>query len=181
MRFNKTFHIPYLYNSKNKLMSQTYHTKVNNTYDFDLSNEAINALDGIKESDNHYHILNNNTTFKAEILHSDFNAKDYQVKINGNLYHVAIEDHLDALIKDLGFEIGATKQVNEIKAPMPGLILDIAVKVGQEVQEDDTLLILEAMKMENVITSPRSGVIKSVSVKQGDAVDKNQLLIEFEA
>ncbi len=63
---------------------------------------------------------------------------------------------------------------------MPGLILDINVKVGQEVQENDALLILEAMKMENIITSPRNGIIKSVSVKNGDAVEKNHLLIEFE-
>ncbi|MBO6632249.1 MAG: acetyl-CoA carboxylase biotin carboxyl carrier protein subunit, partial [Psychroserpens sp.] len=51
---------------------------------------------------------------------------------------------------------------------------------GTEVQEDDTLLILEAMKMENVITSPRQGVIKSISVTKGETVDKNALLVEFE-
>jgi biotin carboxyl carrier protein len=54
------------------------------------------------------------------------------------------------------------------------------VKPGQEVKEDDSLLILEAMKMENVITSPREGIIKSVEVKQADTVEKNALLIEFE-
>lgn len=162
-------------------MSQTYHTIVNNTFDFDLKTEAINALDSVKQSENQYHILNNNTSYKAEILQADFIRKSYQVKINGTIYNIGIEDHLDNLIKDLGFEIGAAKQINDVKAPMPGLILEIAIKVGQEVKEDDTLVILEAMKMENVITSPRSGVIKSVSVKQGDAVDKNQLLIEFEA
>ena len=80
----------------------------------------------------------------------------------------------------MGFETGTTKKVNEIKAPMPGLILDINVEIGQEVKEDDPLLILEAMKMENALTSPRDGVIKSISVTKGDAVDKNQLLIEFE-
>ncbi|MCL4125700.1 UNVERIFIED_CONTAM: hypothetical protein GTU68_028898 [Idotea baltica] len=63
---------------------------------------------------------------------------------------------------------------------MPGLILDINVKVGQEVIEDDALLILEAMKMENVLTAPRDGMIKSITVSKGDAVDKNQLLITFE-
>jgi biotin carboxyl carrier protein len=63
---------------------------------------------------------------------------------------------------------------------MPGLILDINVKIGQKVKEDDPLLILEAMKMENVLTSPRDGIIKSISVSKGDAVNKNQLLIEFE-
>ena len=80
----------------------------------------------------------------------------------------------------MGFEVGATKKVNDIKAPMPGLILDINVKVGQEVKENDALLILEAMKMENVLTSPRDGVIKSISVNKGNAVEKNQLLIVFE-
>jgi biotin carboxyl carrier protein len=63
---------------------------------------------------------------------------------------------------------------------MPGLILDIYVTVGQEVKEDDTLVILEAMKMENSILSPREGIIKSINITKGDAVDKNHLLIEFE-
>ena len=80
----------------------------------------------------------------------------------------------------MGFEIGATKKINEIKAPMPGLILSVDVKVGQEVKEDDALLVLEAMKMENVLTSPRNGIIKSISITKGETVNKNQLLIEFE-
>jgi biotin carboxyl carrier protein len=80
----------------------------------------------------------------------------------------------------LRFEVGLTKQVNAIKAPMPGLILEINVVVGQTVQENDPLLILEAMKMENSFLSPRDGVIKSIAVTKGDAVDKGQLLIEFE-
>ena len=80
----------------------------------------------------------------------------------------------------MGFALSSTKDVGLIEAPMPGLILDINVRVGQAVNEDDPLLILEAMKMENVITSPRDGIIKSVSVKKGEAVDKNHVLIEFE-
>ena len=76
--------------------------------------------------------------------------------------------------------MGASKQVNAIKAPMPGLILSIHVEVGQEVQENDSLLILEAMKMENNFNSPRAGKIKSILVEKGQAVDKGQLLIEFE-
>lgn len=63
---------------------------------------------------------------------------------------------------------------------MPGLILDILVEEGQEVNEEDQLVILEAMKMENVITSPRNGVIKKIGVSKGDAVDKKQMLIEFQ-
>ena len=80
----------------------------------------------------------------------------------------------------MGFEVGASKVVNNIKAPMPGLILDINVKVGQDIKEDAPLLVLEAMKMENTLLSPRDGVIKYIAVSKGEAVDKNQLLIEFE-
>lgn len=80
----------------------------------------------------------------------------------------------------MGFEVGAGKLVNAIKAPMPGLVLNINVEVGQEVEENDSLLVLEAMKMENNFASPRAGKIKSILVEKGQAVDKGQLLIEFE-
>ena len=80
----------------------------------------------------------------------------------------------------MGFSVGSSKHIDLIKAPMPGLILEINVVVEQKVKEDDPLLILEAMKMENVLTSPREGIIKNIAVEKGDAVEKNALLIEFE-
>lgn len=154
--------------------------KVNNLHSFDISKKDIEQLDAIETTSNQFHILQNNKSTKVSIVDSDFNNKNYTIKVNNNTYTVDINDNLDQLIADLGFEIGATKQVNDIKAPMPGLILEINVSQGQEVKEDDAVLILEAMKMENVLTSPREGVIKSVKVKQGETVDKNSLLIEFE-
>ena len=157
-----------------------YKIKVNASNTFEISKENLESLDAIKTSTNHYHILQNNTSIKAEVLNSEFNKKTYSVKVNNNTYDVVINDTLDQQIEALGFEIGATKQVNNIKAPMPGLILEISVSVGNEVKENDALLILEAMKMENVIKSPRDGVIKSVKVNKGETVDKNSLLIEFE-
>ncbi|WP_040253952.1 acetyl-CoA carboxylase biotin carboxyl carrier protein subunit [Psychroserpens mesophilus] len=157
-----------------------YKIKVNNSHSFDISTTDLDKLDIIETSKNQFHILLNNNSVKASVLKSDFNKKCYTVKVNNNTYEVDINDDLDQLIVALGFEVGATKQVNNIKAPMPGLILEINVSEGQNVQEDDALLILEAMKMENVITSPREGIIKSIKVKQGQTVDKNSLLIEFE-
>lgn len=157
-----------------------YKIKVNNAYSFDLSQAELNQLDAIETTTNQFHVLEDNRSTKASVLNSDFNNKSYTVKVNNNTYDVVIHNELDQLISHLGFEVGVTKQVNNIKAPMPGLILEIDVKEGQEVKEDDALLILEAMKMENVITSPREGIIKSIKVKQGQTVDKNSLLIEFE-
>ncbi len=157
-----------------------YKIKVNASNDFEISKEQAEALDAVENSTNHFHILQDNTSIKASIIHSDFNKKLYSVKVNNNIYEVDIYNQLDQQIEALGFEIGASQQVSDIKAPMPGLILEINVTEGQEVKENDTLLILEAMKMENALTSPRDGVIKSIAVKQGETVDKNALLIEFE-
>lgn len=161
-------------------MSQIYKVNVNNSFNFDVSPEQVSSLDAIKMSASQFHVLQGHKSYKCEIETSNVNSKSYKVKVNGNTYNIHISNNLDILIKDMGFEVGASKKVNEIKAPMPGLILDIHVKEGQEVKEDDALLILEAMKMENVLTSPRDGIIKSISVSKNDTVDKNQLLIEFE-
>ena len=161
-------------------MNIYFNVKVNDNSEFEVTTEDISALDSVKVNKQSYHILDNNTSYKAEILASNFNKKAYTVNINNNNYTVNIENDLDQLIKSLGFEIGASKKVNEIKAPMPGLILDIMVKPGDEVTVDTPLLILEAMKMENSILSPREGIIKSVSGEKGSTVDKGELLIEFE-
>ncbi len=88
-------------------------------------------------------------------------------------------NELDQQIARMGFSLGSAKNITSITAPMPGLILEIRVKEGEEVAEDSPLLILEAMKMENVITSPREGIIKSISVRVGETVDKKQLLITY--
>ena len=161
-------------------MSDNYKVKVNESLSFDINKDSILKLDAVPTEANHLHILHQNKPYKAEIVAADFNQKHYTVKVNNNTYTVAIANDLDQLIKDLGFEVWLTKQVNAIKAPMPGLILEISVVVGQTVKENDPLLILEAMKMENSFLSPRDGVIKSIAAIKGDAVDKGQLLIEFE-
>jgi biotin carboxyl carrier protein len=68
----------------------------------------------------------------------------------------------------------------KINAFIPGLIRNILVKKGQQVNEGDQLLILEAMKMKNTLITPIKGTIKEIKVECGDMVLKNQLLIELE-
>lgn len=157
-----------------------YKATVNKTDTFELNETSIENLDAVSDVNSEFHVLKDNRSYKAEITQSDFLSKNYTVKVNGNTYEVNLANSLDLLIKEMGFEVGAAKQVDAIKAPMPGLVLEISIEVGQEVQEGDNLLILEAMKMENNFTSPRAGIIKSIAVNKGQAVDKGQLLIEFE-
>jgi acetyl-CoA carboxylase biotin carboxyl carrier protein len=68
----------------------------------------------------------------------------------------------------------------DVKAPMPGKILEVLVNVGDKVNEDDELLILEAMKMENPIYAPAGGVVKEIKVKVNDSVDTDQLMMVLE-
>ncbi|WP_248723178.1 acetyl-CoA carboxylase biotin carboxyl carrier protein subunit [Seonamhaeicola sp. ML3] len=161
-------------------MNKHFKAKVNAEYEFEINSSQIEDLDAFVLSETSYHIIHDDKSIEAEIVSSNFDKKSYQIKINNTSYNVDIHDDLDLLIKKMGFASGNSQKINSIKAPMPGLILEINVKAGQTIEENDNILILEAMKMENVITSPRDGIVKSVHVKKGDAVDKNHLLIEFE-
>lgn len=161
-------------------MNKKFKVNVNDNLYFNITDQEILNLDALPTSKKTYHILKENKPFYAEILSSDFNSKKYTVKVNTSTYEAVISDDLDLLIKEMGFSRGSVKNIGAIHAPMPGLILEINVELGQTVKKDAPLLILEAMKMENVISSPRAGTIKSIAVNQGEAVEKKQLLIEFE-
>lgn len=64
----------------------------------------------------------------------------------------------------------------DVTAPMAGKIIEVRVKVGDQVQEDDELFILEAMKMEMPIVAPEAGAVKEVRVEPGQAVEADQVL-----
>ena len=162
-------------------MSNHYKLNVNNTFQFDVEDDVVSQLDAVSVEKNKFHILKNNTPYQAEIVATNFINKTYTVKVNNSTYTVAIANALDLLIKEMGFEVGASKQVNTIKAPMPGLVLSILVEEGKEVKKGDPLIILEAMKMENILTSPIDGVIKNIEVKPQQTVEKNNVLIRFES
>ncbi|WP_037321349.1 acetyl-CoA carboxylase biotin carboxyl carrier protein subunit [Salegentibacter sp. Hel_I_6] len=161
-------------------MEKKYKVKVNDSFEFEFTQDQITALDTQKISENNFHLLQNNRSFKAEVSSENFLQRQYDIKINSNTYKVTISNELDLLIEEMGLSLGTAQMINDIKAPMPGLILEVNVEEGSEVKEGDYLLVLEAMKMENTLTAPRDGIVKSVSVKQGQTVEKNQLLIEME-
>ncbi|HER39807.1 MAG TPA: acetyl-CoA carboxylase biotin carboxyl carrier protein subunit [Salinimicrobium catena] len=161
-------------------MEQKFKVVVNGEMEFHFTKEQIESLDIQKTSTSGFHVLKDHRSFKTQLDHSDFLKKSYSLKINSHSYDIRIFNELDLLIEDMGLSLASANVVNDIKAPMPGLILDVQVKEGEEVKEGDYLLVLEAMKMENTLTAPRDGVVKSVSVKKGQTVDKNQLLIEME-
>ena len=66
-----------------------------------------------------------------------------------------------------------------IASPMPGLMVSIAVAVGQEVKEGEQICVIEAMKMQNIIRAERDGIVKSVGFKAGDSVAADDVLAEL--
>lgn len=161
-------------------MDKTFKVTVNESFEYNFKNSDHNKLDVIKLETSNYHVINNNKSFNVSLQKANFNNREYTLSVNGNNYTVKIGTQLDELIKKMGFSIGASKKANVIKAPMPGIILNIGVKVGQQVKEGDTLLILEAMKMENSIRSPKNGIVKAIHLKSGETVEKGVLMIELE-
>ncbi len=161
-------------------MKKTFKVNVNNEFDFNITEDEIQSINSISKNDTNFHILHQNQSLEATIVNADFFNKMYTVNVEGTNFNITIEDDLATLIKEMGLSLGTAKQVNSVKAPMPGLIIDINVVEGQEINENDALIIVEAMKMENTLMAPRNGVIKKINVVKGDAVDKGALLIELE-
>lgn len=159
-------------------MPKTYSARVNDDFQFDRLLDT--ELDVIQIDDQHFHILKEGKSFQAELIQLDEFKKEVSLRVNGSTYRVKLQDGYDRLIRKMGLQAKAGQQLKDIKAPMPGLVLEILVQPGQSVVAGDPLLILEAMKMENVIKAPGDGVIKEVPVQQGAAVEKGQLLVELE-
>jgi biotin carboxyl carrier protein len=74
----------------------------------------------------------------------------------------------------------AENAIKTVKAPMPGLILEIMIGVGEKANRNQPLVVIEAMKMENIIKSPVNASVKRILTSRGKSVEKNDLLIEFE-
>lgn len=157
-------------------MQEKFQLKVNDKWQFEQAAE----LDAITFDERHFHVLKNGKSYQAEVLSFDFTTKTALIRVNGEIFEVKIEDHFDLLVKKMGLSAGVHHKINQVKAPMPGLVLSVAVEPGQEVQRGDALMILEAMKMENVLKSPGEGRVKKILVQKGKAVDKGELLLEFE-
>ena len=152
--------------------------KVNNKYDFTLDGNE-KGIDIIEIKDGIFHIIKDNKSYNAEVLKANKEEKTFVIRVNGNKYTVELKDKYDDLLKELGMEMGSSAKVKELKAPMPGLVVDVRVKEGDEVKKGDALVVLQAMKMENILKCPADLVVKKIHVKKDATIEKNQLLISF--
>ena len=130
-----------------------------------------------KKSSNEFLLYQNQHVYQISVVES--HDSSLTLNINGEEFSVSTKDHIAQILEELGMDVITNEVINEINAPMPGTIIDIAVSEGQEIQEGDTILILEAMKMENIIKSPVNATIQKIHIEKGQNVEKNQVLVSF--
>jgi len=128
---------------------------------------------------NRYHLILDGRSYNAELLDYDLRERAFTWSINGSKVELRMEDEFDLLLKSMGIDKDSANKIDEIKAPMPGLVLEVLVKEGDEIKEGDPLLILEAMKMENVIKSPCDALVSEIPVSVQQKIDKNAVLVRF--
>lgn len=104
----------------------------------------------------------------------------YALRIDGRRYTVDALDERTRAIRDLSAAASGPVGPQPVKAPMPGLMVRIDVKVGDQVKAGQGVAAMEAMKMENELRAPADGKVKAVHTAVGQAVEKGALLVEFE-
>lgn len=132
-------------------------------------------------SQDDYNVILNDKSYNVTLVDADYQTRTFTIRVNSNEYTLEAKDQFDLLLAELGMEDMAGSKINDLKAPMPGLVLKINVKPGDEIKKGDALLVLEAMKMENILKAEGDATIKAIHTETSKAVEKNQVLIEFEA
>ena len=147
-----------------------------------LDGQEVQSSDGafVKWYDHTYFLLlHKGKKFHGEIVKDDSENNQLIIKINHRVFQIKKRGELDELIASLGLDIPKIKKLKELTAPMPGRVLKIFVKEGDDIQIGDNVLSLEAMKMENILKAEGIGTVRKICISEGDVVDKGTVLIEF--
>ncbi len=121
-----------------------------------------------------------NFIVEYELNENERENNEFTFNIHSHKVTMVCKNELDVLVDKIAGGKKDNKLKNEIHSPMPGIILKINVKEGDEIKKGDVILVLEAMKMENEIKAARDCKIKKISVEEKKSVNKNELLIVLE-
>ena len=153
----------------------------NNVFLIDGKVQTPNGNAKVEWLDRNYFVVSfNGKTFNGEVLEQNLEDHTLKLKLNHRVFEVKRKYALLDLISQMGLDKKKVKKLKELSSPMPGRVLKIMVKVGDQINIGDSLLSLEAMKMENILKSDGEGVVKEIFISEQQVVDKGEVLIEFE-
>ncbi|MBQ3635205.1 MAG: biotin/lipoyl-binding protein [Bacteroidales bacterium] len=159
----------------NNQEKSSYEFQVKNQYEFSSKGRKL-KVEMVEEADGIMLISCEGVRYPFEIVSIKQNT--YEVMVNGVSYTFTIETPFSLKRRQI---LAAQKPADageELRAPMPGKIVSVLVKPGQEVQPGTALVVLEAMKMQNTLSATEAGIVGTVAVKEGQTVSKDDLLVE---
>ncbi|MEO7871499.1 MAG: biotin/lipoyl-containing protein [Bacteroidia bacterium] len=162
---------------KAKVNDKEFEIKQGKSADVFIVNGEEFKIDLLKLKEGSFHVIQNYRSYNIEVLGINFDEKIIQLRVNNNNYTVQLKDQYDELLHRLGLDEMTSNKVNDLKAPMPGLVIAVNVSEGQTIKKGDVLITLEAMKMENSLKADADATVTKVAVKKGSTVDKNEVLI----
>lgn len=144
-----------------------------------ITSDALLSLDVVATGSGSYHLLWEGKSFHFEVVSVDLDAKRLKIRSGGQLFELMVNDALELMIERLGLQRHRSNALEQLRAPMPGLVLKLLVNPGDTIQPGDPVVILEAMKMENVIKSTGHGTVDQLLVREGQPVEKEAVLMTF--
>ena len=152
------------------------------TFEVDINEDSYVTVDGQRyEIDFRsvgngplYSLLIDGNSYEG---HIEGTEDGWQILHKGDLYMVEIEDERSQRLMKLGGAGPATKGDYYLKAPMPGLVVSVPVKEGQEIRQGDILVVLESMKMQNELKSPHDGTILRIQANPEDTIQQAEVML----
>ena len=143
---------------------------------FSIKSKKEMPIDLVQLGVDSYSLLLNGKSYYLTI---NKQLEKYEITVNHYTHLVQVQDEMDILLEKFGLQSNTTSHAGEIHAQIPGLVSQLFVNPGDNVDIGQKLLILEAMKMENEIDSPIAGIVNNIHIKSGDKVEKGELIMDI--
>ena len=132
----------------------------------------------LKSNSNEFEFMLNNTFHSVKILKSD--GTSYTLLVDGSTVNIKKHSKLTEIIEKSLKSKGSVNQANNVSSQIPGRVVKISVKKGDQVTEGDSILVLESMKMQVSIKAHKTGIIKSIKVEEGKSISRNDVVATIE-
>lgn len=146
----------------------------------EIANALTNDANVEHVEKNVYKITLNDSVEIIEVLEFNDLTKEIKIRHKHTTYELALKKNVDLTLDKMGIKPTLAAGNKDIKAPMPGKVLNVMVNEGDTVVAGTPILVLEAMKMENVLKAEIDGKVKKITAETGKNVDKNQILVELD-